>query len=140
MTGPAFPTLQKFSIPKLTPKSCAKESQQPIQKTPIKLTPKSCAKESQQPIQKTPITLLQEYCQQRKIQSPSYDTQAVGNDGVGFYSRVTVEGKMYLGSTKPSKKEAKQSAAEKAVELHIGTSSPDDTTKPSEHMVDISVT
>ena len=35
-------------------------------------------------------------------------------------------------------KEAKQSAAEKAIELHIGTSSPDDTTKPSEHMVNIS--
>lgn len=32
---------------------------------------------------------------------------------------------MYLGSTRPSKKEAKQSAAEKAVELHISKSTPE---------------
>ena len=38
---------------------------------------------------------------------------------------------MYLGSTKSNKKEAKQSAAEKAVELHISTSTPDDTAKPN---------
>ena len=38
---------------------------------------------------------------------------------------------MYLGSTKSNKKEAKQSAAEKAVELHISTSTRDDTAKPN---------
>ena len=36
-----------------------------------------------------------------------------------------------LGSTKSNKKEAKQSAAEKAVELHISTSTPDDTANPT---------
>ena len=35
-----------------------------------------------------------------------------------------------LGSTKSNNKEAKQCAAEKAVELHISTSTPDDTAKP----------
>ena len=97
-----------------------------------KLIPKFCVstKESQQPIQKNPISTLQEYCQQRKTQPPFYDIQKV--DGSGFYYRVTLEGKMYLGSTRPSKKEAKQSAAEKAIEIHISTSTPDDTLPSSE--------
>lgn len=89
------------------------------------------AKKGQQPVQKTPITILQEYCQQSKVQPPSYDIQTVQN-GSGFYCRVTVEGKMYLGSTKPNKKEAKQSAAEKAVGLHIHRSTPDDTLQSGE--------
>ena len=55
--------------------------------------------------------------------SPSYDIKEVDN-GTGFYCRVTIEGKMYLGSTRPSKKEAKQSAAEKAISLHISKSIP----------------
>ena len=92
-----------------------------------KLTPKSVVgtKESQQPTQKNPISALQEYCQQRKAQPPLYDVHQVENDG-GFYCRVMVEGKMYLGSTRPNKKEAKHSAAEKAIEIHISTSTPDD--------------
>ena len=49
----------------------------------------------------------------------------------GFYSRVMVEGRIYLESTKPNQKEAKQSAAEKAVELHISTCTPGDTAKPN---------
>ena len=93
-----------------------------------KLTPES-PKESQQPLQKSPITLLQEYCQRRKIQCPLYEIQPA-QSGRGFYCRVIVEGKIYLGSTKSNKKEAKQSAAEKAVELHISTSTSDDTAKP----------
>ena len=112
-SGPASLTQQSSSVSKLTLKSCVS------------------TKESQQPIQKTPITILQEYCQQRKTQPPSYDIHQV-EDGSGFYCRVIVESKMYLGSTRTSKKEAKQSAAEKAVEIHITTSTPDDTLPSSE--------
>lgn len=65
------------------------------------------------------------------MQCPLYEILPV-KLGSGFYGRVTVEGKMYLGSTKSNKKEAKQSAAEKAVELHVFTSTPDSTVKPSE--------
>ena len=98
------------------------------QQSPIsKLTPKSFnSDDSQKTAQKTSVTILHEYCQQRKIQAPSYDVQQVENGG-GFHCRVKVEGKLYIGLTKPNKKEAKQSAAEKAVEIHISTSAPDDT-------------
>ena len=43
-----------------------------------------------------------------------------------------LEGKLYFESTRPSKKEAKQSAAEKAIEIHISTSTFDDTLLSSE--------
>ena len=100
-----------------------------------KLTPKPVVstKESQQPIQKNAVSTLQEYCQQRKAQPPFYDIQQVEN-GSGFYCRVTVEGKMYLGSTRPNKKEAKQSAAEKAIEIHISATTPDNTLPSSKDM------
>ena len=67
-----------------------------------------------------------------KLSLPStYDIHQVEN-GSGFYCRVMLEGKMYFESTRPSKKEAKQSAAEKAIEIHISTSTFDDTLLSSE--------
>ena len=41
---------------------------------------------------------------------------------------------MYLGLTRPNKKEAKQSAAEKAIEIHISTTIPDNTLPSSKVM------
>ena len=105
------------------------------QQSPVsKLIPKSLfnSDDSQKTIQKTSVTILHEYCQQRKIQAPYYDIQQVEN-GSGFYCRVKVEGKLYIGLTKPSKKEAKQSAAEKAVEIHISTPAPGDTLPSSKY-------
>jgi len=49
----------------------------------------------------------------------------------GYYCRVIVECKVYLGLTRPGKKQAKRSAAEKAVELHIS----DNTLQSGEDMV-----
>ena len=114
VSGPASHIQQSSSVSKLTPKSCV-----------------STPKESQQPIQKNPISTLQEYSQQRKTQPPLYDIHQVEN-GSGFYCRIMLEGKMYLGSIRPGKKEAKQSAAEKAIEIHISTSTSNDTLPSSE--------
>ena len=61
---------------------------------------------------KDPITKLKEYCEKNKV---TLKYEEVKCDGQQFKFRVMVEGKPYNGTPQSSKKEAKKTAAQKAL-------------------------
>ena len=61
---------------------------------------------------KDPITKLKEYCEKHKL-SPVFEELKCG--GQQFQFRVIVQGKAYIGSPQSNKKDARKSAAQKAL-------------------------